>query len=338
MNIDGVKVSIIIPVYNKEKYIRKTLESVVNQTFINYEVIIINDGSTDNSLSIIEEFLQKYKQIQVYTIPNSGVSNARNIGLKYAKGEWIQFLDGDDILEKYYLNNIIEKVTNNDIDIVFSDFEMINEFDDVIKNIEHGQYGIYDQEELMKFFLQSQYQNGFFGYISNKLIRKEVIIQSRASFPTDITLAEDLAFYLQIYPSIKQCMFISIYSFSYLQTSNNYIYNDEIDYRKQMIIQLLVKKWFKEKDKYIYNRRIIDRKISDYAYFIIFYDNEKGIDLSIPYNEIVNNRDIFESLSVEDLDGIEKKVIKFVENKNLDKLKFLFFVRNKIRNIYRRGR
>ncbi len=131
MGMYEVKVSIIIPVYNKEKYIRKTLESVVSQTFTDYEVIIINDGSTDNSLSIIEEFSQKYKQIQVYTIPNGGVSNARNVGLKYAKGEWIQFLDGDDYLALDSLEYINNKFKETNFDILHYQLYEIYDLDNI---------------------------------------------------------------------------------------------------------------------------------------------------------------------------------------------------------------
>ena len=100
------KVSIIVPLFNKSKYIAATLESILQQKFDDYEVIIINDGSTDESPQIVEEYAEKDHRICLINIPNGGVSNARNVGLKYARGEWIQFLDGDDLIDL----NIYQKV------------------------------------------------------------------------------------------------------------------------------------------------------------------------------------------------------------------------------------
>ena len=93
-------VSIIMPVYNKELYMRKTLENICNQDFKNWELIIVDDGSTDNGKVIIEEYVKRDKRIFAYYQKNRGVSDARNNGLEYAKGEWIWFVDSDDIPSK----------------------------------------------------------------------------------------------------------------------------------------------------------------------------------------------------------------------------------------------
>lgn len=111
-------ISIIIPVYNTEKYISDCLDSILAQTYKNFEVIIIDDGSTDNSLSICNTYKEKNKNISVLHIENSGVSAARNTGIKHAKGEFLLFVDSDDTLYEYSLSKFIKELTSPNIDIL----------------------------------------------------------------------------------------------------------------------------------------------------------------------------------------------------------------------------
>lgn len=110
-------ISIIIPVFNAQDYLERTVESIIKQEFKNIEIIFVNDGSTDNSLKVLKKISNKYSNVKVYTQSNKGVSSARNLGLKQSTGEYIMFLDADDYLEKNALkkmyNVIIEK--NSDI-------------------------------------------------------------------------------------------------------------------------------------------------------------------------------------------------------------------------------
>ena len=113
------KVSIIIPVYNVESYLAECLESAVNQDHDNIEIIAINDGSTDGSLSILEKFRETHKNIKIYTIENHGQSIARNMGIKASTGEYILFLDSDDYIEKHTISHCIKKIKNHQADIIF---------------------------------------------------------------------------------------------------------------------------------------------------------------------------------------------------------------------------
>ena len=107
------KITIIMPVFNKEKYIRETIESVLNQTLNEFEFIIIDDGSTDKSGIISDVYARKDERIRVIHIPNGGVSNARNIGLDMAEGEYITFIDADDRVTEGYLENLYDCITNS---------------------------------------------------------------------------------------------------------------------------------------------------------------------------------------------------------------------------------
>ena len=109
-------ISIIVPVYNAEEYIEKTLEAILCQTYKNIEVILVNDGSTDNTLSILNKYQKKDNRIKVITTKNMNVSNARNTGLKHAKGKYISFIDSDDLINKEYIACLYDaiKLTNSD--------------------------------------------------------------------------------------------------------------------------------------------------------------------------------------------------------------------------------
>ena len=117
-----IKISIIVPVYNGQKYIRTCLDSILNQTYKNIELIIINDGSTDNSKTIIEEYVKRDKRIVAYHQNNKGVSDARNKGLKYATGKWIWFVDSDDIPSKSFLSEVFKINLKRETDIIVGNY------------------------------------------------------------------------------------------------------------------------------------------------------------------------------------------------------------------------
>ena len=126
--------SVIIPIYNVEKYLSRCIESIIKQTYSSYEIILVNDGSTDNSLLIAEEYRNKYSNISVINKKNGGLSDARNAGLSIAKGKYVIFLDSDDGLEKEALKKIYCSLENQeDIDIVAGDCKLIYPDTEVIK-------------------------------------------------------------------------------------------------------------------------------------------------------------------------------------------------------------
>lgn len=131
--MEKIKFSIVIPVYNVEKYLKDCLESVFNQTYNNYEVIIINDGSKDNSREIIEEY-KNNKNLKIIDQRNQGLSVARNNGVKYAMGDYIIFLDSDDYLEPNALKVLQKNIKDEDI-IRFQAIE-VDEFKNIIRKVE----------------------------------------------------------------------------------------------------------------------------------------------------------------------------------------------------------
>ena len=116
-----MKVSVIVPVYNVEKYIKKCLNSLVNQTLDEVEIVVVNDGSPDNSQKIIDEYTKKYKNIKSYVKENGGLSDARNYGIKKATGKYISFVDSDDYIRKDMLEKMYNYAIQKNFDIVVCD-------------------------------------------------------------------------------------------------------------------------------------------------------------------------------------------------------------------------
>ena len=330
------KVSIIIPVYNKEKYLRRTLDSLVNQELQDFELIIVNDGSTDKSKEIIAEYVEKDCRINAIDILNNGVSNARNVGLENANGKWIQFLDADDYIQSDYLSTVINNSEAMNSDIVFSDFLMVDEKDNIVKKVESFYSGTVSGSFICDLFIKLQMENGFFGFISNKLFKRQLLDSLCYFFDTNITLAEDLDFYSRVYQHVNKAFFINIASFCYLQTAENYLHDDNIDYRSQLEIRLNIKKWFINVGKYCEYKKEIDTRISQYVYLVFFYENEKGNSLSSDFDRFISDTFINESIIIVGTNQFTRDVIQATVDRDYNRLCKLFKRRNFIRSIYRK--
>lgn len=122
-----MKLSVIVPVYNTERFLRKCLDSLLAQTFKDYEIIVVNDASPDQSQSIIDEYMEKYDCITCIKKANGGISDARNAGLKIASGEYISFIDSDDYIREDMFEKMIKKAESEDFDLVCCDMNYIFE-------------------------------------------------------------------------------------------------------------------------------------------------------------------------------------------------------------------
>ena len=140
------KVSVIVPAYNSEKYIEKCIETVNEQTFKDYEMLIINDGSTDKTLEIIENKMKEYNWLRVITIENHGQGYARNLGVREAKGDYVLFLDSDDLLKPETLELTVNKMEEEKPDAVFFDWLRYYEDKDLYKKAKTKEF--FDKEFL----------------------------------------------------------------------------------------------------------------------------------------------------------------------------------------------
>ena len=122
-------VTVVVPIYNVERYLEKCLTSIILQTYKNLEVILVNDGSTDNSLNICKEFEKEDSRIRIISQENKGLSVARNVGIENAKGEYIAFVDSDDFISCKFIENLYNESIRNNSDIVCCDFYYVNELE-----------------------------------------------------------------------------------------------------------------------------------------------------------------------------------------------------------------
>ena len=182
-----IKISLVIPVYNAEKYLEKCLKSVITQTLKEIEIIIVNDGSKDKSLNIINDFFKKDKRIIIINKKNNeGVSKARNSALKIAKGEYILNIDSDDWIEDNYCEEIYEMAINNNLDIVVTDIFVEGKKQQYLKDLDIKSKDFITSKEYLEIF----FKENLLGYTWNKLMRKK--LYKDITYPENISLFEDI--------------------------------------------------------------------------------------------------------------------------------------------------
>lgn len=185
------KVSVIVPVYNAEKYLHRCIDSILAQTFTDFELLLIDDGSKDSSGTICDEYAKKDSRIRVFHKPNGGVSSARNVGLDNAKGEWIAFADSDDWVEYDMLECMLEKANLEKAYIVIADY--FEDYADKKIKVCHN------FESLKPRYIISKLMQGdIIGSTWNKFFSRHLFIDNSIRFIDGIDYCEDLIVIIQI--------------------------------------------------------------------------------------------------------------------------------------------
>lgn len=335
-------ISIIMPVYNKAIYLNKSITSLINQTFTELELIIVNDGSTDDSFNICREFAEKDSRIKVINIENLGVSNARNIGLQNATGKYVQFIDSDDYVELDMLckfNNIIKKY---DPDIILCGITKVDKNYNKIKKILPTLQGLKSKSEMLQCFCNEQFTTGLYGCVSNKLIRRSIIKDRSLEFNKDIKLAEDLDFYLTLYNYIESIYFCNESYYYYLQNAENSStsINFKNDYFTQILINLKAKNMLSKNNSLnINNENIINKVITSFTLCYLYEE----FDYSFSKNKKVINRiygdqRIVMSLTSDNQNLFKRIIILLIKSKSSFVLLILLYIRKRIEVIYRKIR
>ncbi|MDL5376352.1 glycosyltransferase family 2 protein [Exiguobacterium mexicanum] len=227
-------VSIVIPVFNVEKYISETVHSVIAQTYSNLEIIIVDDGSEDKSFEICKEILKTDDRIKLLRIENSGVSTARNTGIDNAKGEYILFLDSDDIISSQLLEVCITKINDNplcDIVIFGMIFEFINKnkLKSYDKKISKDQYFSSKQSHI---HFRELFENNYLTSSCNKLIKTELIRTNNLYFDKKLSFLEDFCFSLDLYKNADSIIALKQPLYKYIHRKR---YSLSVKYKEDMI-------------------------------------------------------------------------------------------------------
>ena len=210
-------VSIIIPIYNVEEYLQDCLNSLINQTYRKIEIILIDDGSTDRSSNIYSQFLT-YTNIKVIKQKNQGVSNARNNGIKVAKGEYIIFIDPDDIVSDRFVEILVATIEKSNTDLVYSGYS--NELENVLylSGNDKNNLKIKSAKYVENKILKNTYVDG---YVWNKIFKSKIIHENNIKFPDKITIWEDLYFVIKYIKKCKSIAFISNKLYFYRLRNNS---------------------------------------------------------------------------------------------------------------------
>ena len=338
-----VKVSIIIPVYNTEKYLNECLDSVVNQTLDDIEIICINDGSTDNSLNILESYAKKDNRIKIITQKNSGQGCARNKGLSTAKGDYIYFIDSDDTILPETLNECYNLAVKNNLDFLM--FQLINYDEDRDKYYKDGHY---DMPAVAKFV-----KNNVFSYNdlnelifrvavspANKLYNKDFLDRIDVKFPEDI-IFEDNIFFWNVFFNAKRILFVPKHYYIRRRHSSSTTGNPGIRFSDTLEVNNRIFEIFKEFNLFEkYKSRLVNRKINlayrrfnevikevkpeffnkmhedfqlmieEYSYELVSYLSKKN---KLIFNNVINSK------SSEEFELLMEKDRLLAENKKLKK-------------------
>ncbi len=212
------KVSIIIPVYNAEKFLNKCLDSVIEQTYKNIEVICVNDGSKDRSLEVLKEYQKKDERIVIIDKENAGVSEARNDGIRKSTGEYITFVDSDDWLEKDAIESMYNALIEKDVDVVRSNYCRNKNYEknDITGDMCGLENKVIDTnwEDFVEIVLNKLLSGKVHCFVVLLMAKRDCVMKT-SLFRSEIIMMEDVIFYNELFASVKNIYFLDKVTYHY---------------------------------------------------------------------------------------------------------------------------
>ena len=231
------KISVIVPVYNTELYIEKCLDSILCQTHTNLEVLAVDDGSTDNSGTVCDEYAKRDGRVRVLHKPNGGVSSARNFGLEHVTGKYVGFVDSDDRIEPELYARLYESAVNKKTQLaVCGFFKDHNGVSTPMSNRAPVPDRAIPAKDVMLFVLKRDHYLGFCGYLWNKLFLSQIIRNNDLRFAADINYGEDVLFLFE-YILSKNCggVYVDKPLYHYNQRDASIANSDEPGVKKDIL-------------------------------------------------------------------------------------------------------
>lgn len=313
------KISIIIPVYNTEKYLRKCFDSVINQSYKNIEMVIINDGSKDNSEKIINEYKDKYPEIvSYYSKENTGVADTRNFGIEKAKGDYIMFLDSDDYIDEALFKNL-EKYINQDIDLIKFKLQRVNREGKLLELVPGATFeNTSGQDGFNKLYSTDVLLDSPCVY----LIKKDIFTNNNLKFKVG-TEHEDFGLMPFVIVLAKTMISINFYGYYYVQSDNSITRNE--DYKKT------VKKAYDALAHYDNAMKFLEKLKLDkltkqnvkiyYTNAIILKTKELQPEDQEKYIQEIKNRKMTKNIKIRNLKQLIKKILLCIDIKLYLKIK-----------------
>ena len=220
------KISIIVPVYNVEQYLPRCIDSILNQSFADFELLLIDDGSKDKSGAICDEYAAKDSRITVFHKKNGGVSSARNVGLDNARGEWLAFIDGDDDITEGYFNIRQE---HEGVDVIIKPYSVVNA--DGRVTCHNNELSILTgKDKIFRYYVQKR-NNALW----DKIIKRKTVGTKR--FNTNVSIGEDFLFFLSVLPNVKSIAFDDTGSYRYFLRQSSAMQSVDIKRRIEILWQ-----------------------------------------------------------------------------------------------------
>ena len=282
--------SIIVPVFNSEAYLPKCIESIMHQTYTDFEVIVVDDGSTDNSLSICQKYASMDNRIKVIHNCHGGVVLAKKTGVCHSNGDFIGFVDSDDFIEPNYFEILLNVIIKFDVDIVCCGCKnlIVNSMDGMSSN--KLDEGIYKSEEIRSVALYTGkfYEYGILPTLYTKVFKRNILINNQLAVPDEIVIGDDAAV---VFPTICDSSMIAVinyYGYNYVRHPGSLTTNMREDepVRIKALINYLINSFEK--------RKLIDMKdsLNSYAKFITtitdirLMDYKKEMEILSPYGGV----------------------------------------------------
>ncbi len=269
-----MKVSVIVPIYNVEKYLEKCLDSLVNQTLKEIELILVNDGSSDNSDKIIKKYVDKYKNIKYFEKENGGQSSARNYGLKHAKGEYIGFVDSDDYVSLDMYEKMYEKAISDDFDMVACDLNYIYPDKNMVVSCGIKE----DTKDINKIYINN------YPSVCNKIFKKELF--DNLLFKEGVWF-EDVEFIYRILSRVKNAGVVHEPFIQYVQREGSVMHSTSSHIYDYVDNMNTVLDYYN--DNYLFGSYY---KVLEYVYVRYLYATFVRSSLVFPYDDYLKAVDM----------------------------------------------
>lgn len=322
------KLSVIIPVYNVEEYLRECLDSVCNQTLTDIEIICIDDGSTDNSLDILNEFASKDSRIKIITKENGGQATARNLGIKEAQGEYVAFVDSDDFIEPEMFEKLYAKSKENNLDIAMCKIATYdNQTEEIKDNVWYYMMGVFRDFE--KDIFNHKDTKEFTCHIAvtpyNKIYKNSLLKDNNILFPEGV-IFEDEKFFYDTYLRADRISIVDefLYYYRVNRKGSTVDITKENDYTDIIPISKQIRETFKDTGNYedykiLLANRFIHLQLSRFTQTSPKYKEKFFNLMKEDLNELLEDNDIKNNLEA-DVEFRVSKILKAKDFKDFEKL------------------